>query len=147
MSSRYLWCTSKAQNMRAEGAHSSGPATHCCVRYMRFRVIIYNAAESNREIRARTSTLFLVITPCCFWVRVVCCSAVQSTSFPSLTLPECAGGFIAAGFNPRKFELYDTWFDENSTVTNKAPVDKSKKRLMPFPSKHAARVGSTKQRL
>ena len=43
--------------------------------------------------------------------------ALVLTAFPSLTLPECAGGFIAAGFNPRKYDLYDTWFDENSTVT------------------------------
>ena len=45
--------------------------------------------------------------------------ALLLTAFPSLslTLPECAGGFIAAGLDLRKFELYDTWFDENSTVT------------------------------
>ena len=43
--------------------------------------------------------------------------ALVLTAFPSLTLPECAGGFIAAGLDLRKFELYDTWFDENSTVT------------------------------
>ena len=42
--------------------------------------------------------------------------ALVLSAFPSLTLPECAGGFIAAGLDLRKFELYDTWFDENSTV-------------------------------
>jgi hypothetical protein len=39
------------------------------------------------------------------------------TASPSLTASECAGGFIANRFDVRKFELYDTWFDENSTVT------------------------------
>ena len=43
--------------------------------------------------------------------------ALVLSAFPSLTLPECGGGFIAAGLDLRKFELYDTWFDENSTVT------------------------------
>ena len=43
--------------------------------------------------------------------------ALVLSALPSLTLPECAGGFIAAGLDLRKFELYDTWFDENSTVT------------------------------
>ena len=43
--------------------------------------------------------------------------ALVLTAIPALTAPECAGGFIAAGYNTRKFELYDTWFDENSTVT------------------------------
>ena len=42
--------------------------------------------------------------------------ALMITAIPSLTAPECARGFIAAGINLRKFELYDTWFDENSTV-------------------------------
>jgi hypothetical protein len=36
---------------------------------------------------------------------------------PPLTAHECAGGFIAARLNLRKFELYDTWFDDNSSMT------------------------------
>jgi len=43
--------------------------------------------------------------------------ALVITAFPSLTASECVGGFIANRFDVRKFELYDTWFDENSTVT------------------------------
>jgi hypothetical protein len=39
------------------------------------------------------------------------------TAIPALTARECAGGFIAARFNIRNFELYDTWYDDNSTVT------------------------------
>ena len=43
--------------------------------------------------------------------------ALMITAIPSLTAPECARGFFAAGINLRKFELYDTWFDDNSTIT------------------------------
>ena len=43
--------------------------------------------------------------------------ALVITAIPALTAPECIGGFIAAGYNARRLELYDTWFDENSTVT------------------------------
>ena len=44
-------------------------------------------------------------------------AGLSFTAIPALTAPECAGGLIEAGYDVRKFELYDTWFDENSTVT------------------------------
>ena len=43
--------------------------------------------------------------------------ALVLTAIPALTAPKCAGGLIEARYDVRKFELYDTWFDENSTVT------------------------------
>ena len=37
---------------------------------------------------------------------------------PSLTfMQECAGSFLSAQLNLGKFDLYDTWFDDNSTMT------------------------------
>jgi hypothetical protein len=39
------------------------------------------------------------------------------TAIPSLTASECALSFISANPDLRKFELYDTWFDDNSTTT------------------------------
>ena len=36
---------------------------------------------------------------------------------PSLTfMQQCAGSFLAAKLNLGKFDLYDTWFDANSTM-------------------------------
>ena len=38
-------------------------------------------------------------------------------AIPSLTELECAGSFITAQLDLGKFDLYDTWFDDNSTMT------------------------------
>ena len=39
------------------------------------------------------------------------------TATPSLTIPDCAADFVAAQLNFRNFDKYDTWFDDNSTLT------------------------------
>ena len=41
------------------------------------------------------------------------------TAIPSLTANECAGSFLAFDppLNLRSFDLYETWFDDNSSMT------------------------------
>ena len=41
------------------------------------------------------------------------------TAIASLTANECVGSFLALDppFNLRSFDLYETWFDDNSTLT------------------------------
>ena len=41
------------------------------------------------------------------------------TAIPSLTANECVGSYLTLDppFNQRRFDLYETWFDDNSTVT------------------------------
>ena len=43
--------------------------------------------------------------------------SLMVTAIPSLTAPECAAGFVEAQLNLRQFELYPTWFDDNSSLT------------------------------
>lgn len=43
--------------------------------------------------------------------------AFMVTATPSLTIPDCAADFVAAQLNFRNFDKYDTWFDDNSTMT------------------------------
>ena len=41
------------------------------------------------------------------------------TAIPSLTANECVGSYLTLNppFNQRSFDLYETWFDDNSSVT------------------------------
>ena len=39
------------------------------------------------------------------------------TAIPSLTAPDCIKSFVDANLQLRDFDLYDTWFDDNSTFT------------------------------
>ena len=41
------------------------------------------------------------------------------TAIPSLTAPECVGSFLSLDppFNAGNFDLYDSWYDDNSTMT------------------------------
>ena len=39
------------------------------------------------------------------------------TAIPSLTAPDCIKSFVDANLKLRDFDLFDTWFDDNSTFT------------------------------
>ena len=59
------------------------------------------------------------------------------TAIPSLTANECAGSFLAFDppLNLRSFDLYETWFDDNSSLTlaqagNYKGVDNIKEYVM-----------------
>ena len=43
--------------------------------------------------------------------------SLMVTAIPSLTAPDCAAGFVEAQLNLRQFELYPTWFDDNTSLT------------------------------
>ena len=63
--------------------------------------------------------------------------SLVTTAIPSLTANECAGSFLAFDppLNLRSFDLYETWFDDNSSLTlaqagNHKGVDNIKEYVM-----------------
>ena len=43
--------------------------------------------------------------------------SLMAKATPSLTRNDCVAGLIGSGFNFGKFERYDDWFDNNSSIT------------------------------
>ena len=43
--------------------------------------------------------------------------ALMTTAIPSLTVEDCVNGLLGSGFDFSRFERYDDWFDNNSSMT------------------------------